>query len=92
MASLTIFQPETPVALKSLAEVAQALLQYHEPPFSVGAPEGLDPTWLAADAEMAHAIACERCGHEGGAYAAFHLGATYVAYAVCPFCSHATEL
>lgn len=90
---LHLFSPDAAtVPLKPLAHVAGLLAGDHEPPFAAGPPEGLDPGWLSADVELASEIACERCGHQGGAFAAFSLAGRYEAYSCCHTCGHCTLL
>jgi hypothetical protein len=61
--------------------------------YTPGAPPWLTPLCGGIDREVCATSACDRCGHPGLSYRAFHRAdpRSYVAVAVCPGCAAAFE-
>ncbi len=93
MSAIRLFRPEMPAFSPDHYGELAASLVGPEAGFDFGPPEGIDPADLAADVEAAAEMPCDCCGWAGGgAYAAFHRGREYRAYAICPACGTPTEI
>lgn len=79
---------ETKTERVTLAEIlASGYLTGYQP----GEPPTAHPENIAIDKDVCRTETCEHCGHHGLRYRAYHNESSYLAFALCPSCFHASE-